>query len=393
MVCRVCGSPDVVTPISASGDRGGEEKLVGDFWIFLRHLTWSTWVRAFQAAGQQRLMGLASEMAYNGILALFPAILAMVVAIGLFDAPREAFQQFSANLNQVAPPEVMMLINGFLRDVSHGGNRSWLSLSSAGAIWAGSSVVHAAMIAMDQIHRIPPNQQRPFWQNRLISILLMLATLALLLLASFVLFVSDLTVQLLASQIGWLEMTMLRFWQAMSHPIALGLISMAFSLVYRWGPSRWIQGTPVFPGALLAALSWVGLSLMFRIYVSKVADFNGTYGTLGTVIIVLLWLYLGALAMLMGNQLNVEVGSTCETSRSRRATFPPKQGNGLGNSLGGFNSPGFGPASGPPPRARQRQNSRQNRKPRQGRQQQSWDEGEYGYSSKYPNEYGDEETD
>lgn len=340
-----------------------------DFFQFLRQMTLPVLLQAIQAAGRQRLMGLSAEMAYNGLLALFPAVLAMITAIGLFDPPRLAFQQLADNLAEVAPEEVMGLIEGFIADVGSSSNQGLFSLSFIGALWAASSIIHGAMVAMDHIHQIPLVQQRPFWQTRGLALGLTLGTMLLLLLASLVIFVSDLTVRSLASQIGPLQMAVLRFWQFLSQPIALGLVALAFATIYRWGPSRWPAGTPIFPGAILAALFWLILSFGFRFYVTHVVDFNRTYGTLGGVIILLLWLYFGALAMLFGNQLNVSVGSTLGPQRAR---FP--------------RSPHLRPTA----RGRERQNGHQDGESSQSNQKQSRYKRQQPYSPQYPDYEGEE---
>ncbi len=307
-----------------------------DFLTFLRCLTWKTWVQAIRSAGQQRLMGLASEMAYNATLSLFPAILALLTAIGLFDAPRTAARRLADQVEAVAPLQVVNLVQDFVADITNR-NQGLFSLSTVGALWAMSSAIGAAMVAMDQIHQIPPKQRRPFWKHRILALFIAIGSIAMLLGAIFLIFVSDFAVRLLASQSGAFEIFLLRLWQWLSLPIALGLVAIAFSVIYRWGPSQWRSGTPILPGAVLAAICWAGLSLLFRNYVLQIVDYNRTYGTLGTVIVLLLWLYLGCLVMLMGNQLNITVGSLAGTIRngSNRAGGRNPQRNNSGFRLGG----------------------------------------------------------
>ena len=97
-------------------------------------------------------------------------------------------------------------------------------------------------------------------------------------------------------------------WRILGFPIALGLVTLAFSLIYRHGASVRIKNTPVFPGAVLAAISWAIVSLLFRLYVLHIGIYNKIYGAVGTVVILMLWLYLSSLVMLIGEQLNVIFG-------------------------------------------------------------------------------------
>lgn len=108
-------------------------------------------------------------------------------------------------------------------------------------------------------------------------------------------------------------------WRLLGFPIALGLIAIAFSLIYRYGPSERTKTAPIFPGAILAAISWAIVSLIFRFYVSNIGIYSKIYGAVGTAIVLMLWLYLSSLVMLIGEQLNVILGENSEhNTRSRR---------------------------------------------------------------------------
>lgn len=98
-------------------------------------------------------------------------------------------------------------------------------------------------------------------------------------------------------------------WRLLSLPLGLGIVAIAFAFVYHFGCSRRSADAPLMPGAILAAISWAIVSLIFRYYVSHVGVYNKIYGALGTAIVLLLWLYLSSLVMLIGEQVNVIVGA------------------------------------------------------------------------------------
>lgn len=283
---------------------------------FFRHLNGSTLREVFQRAGEQRLAGLSAEMAYSAMLSLFPAILAVLSAIGLFESLQSTLNQMAGQLSRVAPAEVDTLVRGFVKELSVSKNTNLFSLSFFGAIWAFSGAISAAMAALDQIHRIPQEQARPFWKAKLVSVGLALGTIVLLIAASGLVLVSDFIVQAVARQSCQfepgrrclVESGLLTAWRLWSWPMALGIVSAAFAFVYRYGPSRWPPGTPILPGAALAAVSWAVISALFRLYVSHFGDYNRSYGAVGAVIVLMLWLYLSAWVMLIGAQLNVTVG-------------------------------------------------------------------------------------
>jgi membrane protein len=289
------------------------------FFRFFYHLNFATLKQTVQRAGAQRLPGLAAEMAYNAMLAMFPAILAMLTAIGLFQPSQASFERLASQLSTVAPEEVLNLINGFVRQVSFERNQGLFSLSFVVALWAASGALSAAMTALDQIHQIPPKLARPFWKAKLVSLALTVGAILLLFAASTLVFISDFIIQVIAASQGEIiKVGMLRAWRTLSYPLALSIVAIAFAFIYRYGPSRWDRGMPILPGAILAAISWAALSGAFRLYVSHFGNYNRAYGTLGAVIVLMLWLYLSSLVLLVGDQLNVTVGEAMLRSRYKK---------------------------------------------------------------------------
>ncbi|MEG4321289.1 MULTISPECIES: YihY/virulence factor BrkB family protein [unclassified Microcoleus] len=310
----------------------------GDFWLFCRCLTWSTLKEVGMKAGEQRLPGLSAEMAYNSMLALFPGLLAVLSAIALFEPLQSTLYQMAGLLGEIIPNDVRNLIRNSLKEILSIRNQQLFSLSFVVSLWAFSGVMSAAMAALDQIHQIPATQTRSFIKAKLISISLSIGTILLLILASGAVFLSDLIVQAAARQSCLLESVancnlkdvqnclllagncpleseLLAVWRLWRWPISLGIVSVAFAFVYRYGPSRHQADIPIFSGAVFAAILWALLSALFRFYVLHLGNYSWTYGTIGTFIVLLLWLYLSCLAMLIGAQLNVTVGKAMKESR------------------------------------------------------------------------------
>jgi membrane protein len=285
------------------------------FFRFFRHLNWKTLTKTAARVGQRRLFGLSAEIAYNAMLSLFPAILAVITAIGLFeDALQSTFKELANQLSQVAPDEAMVLIRDFSKQITQTRNTGLFSISFIVAIWAASGALSAAMTALDRIHEIPPAQMRPFWKAKLISLGLTIGTILLLVTASFLVFISDWLLGFFVLQSENRLWFLLVIWQLLSWPIALTIVAAAFGFVYRYGPSIWNPGMPLMPGAVLAAISWAVVSGGFRLYVANFGNFNQAYGAVGAVIVLMLWLYMSGLVLLVGDQLNVTVG---EQMRSR----------------------------------------------------------------------------
>jgi membrane protein len=293
-----------------------EPMLSARFFRFFRHLNLVILRKTFARAMKRRLIGLSAEMAYNAMLALFPAILAILTAIGLFEESLQAtFRALASQLSEIAPEEALQIIRDFAIGLNLTKNRSLFSLSFVLAIWVSSGALSAAMNALDQIHEIPTKKARPFWKAKLISLGLTIGSIFLLVTASFLVFISDFIIRIVVHQSG--ASVLLTLWRLLTWPLALGIVATACAFIYRFGPSRWTHGTPIMPGAILAALSWAILSALFRLYVENFGNYNKVYGAVGAVIVLLLWLQMSSFVLLLGDQLNVTVGDTMQQSRAK----------------------------------------------------------------------------
>jgi membrane protein len=334
------------------------------FFLFFSYLNFTTLRRAIWQAVQRRLGGLSAEMAYNAMLALFPTILATIAAIALFeeslqssllrfvnqfttenDSLQVTFRDLATQLRIVAPDIAWELLKNVVTEITQTKSKSLFSLSFVAAMWIASSAVSAAMNALDEIQHIPPKYRRPFWKARLIALLLTFGSIVLLVTASFLILLGDFIVKFVVSLIvsipellpnlpgvslssismeeakAWASQAvlLLDLWKLLSWPVALGIVSISFAFIYRFGPSRRLRGTPIVPGAILAALSWAGISALFRLYVNNFGNYNKVYGTVGAAIVLMLWLYMSSLVMLLGAQLNTTVGEQMRAQQGKPA--------------------------------------------------------------------------
>ena len=256
------------------------------------------------------------------MLSLFPAILAALTAIGLFEnSLQQTFKQLAVQLSQIAPEEALILIRDFAtREITNSKNGGLFSLSFIVAIWTASGAISTAMTALDQIHQVDKDNIRPLWKAKLISLGLTIGTIMLFVTASFLVFVSDFVLKLLVQESDFF-IFLLHLWQLLRWPLALGIVASAFAFIYRYGPSVWNSGTPMMPGAAIAAISWAIVSNIFRAYVANFGNYNKAYGAVGAVIILMLWLWMSAAVLLIGDQLNVIVGEEMRSKSSNQSAI------------------------------------------------------------------------
>ncbi|MBE9010261.1 YihY/virulence factor BrkB family protein [Pseudanabaenaceae cyanobacterium LEGE 13415] len=286
--------------------------LLTRFLQFFQYLNFKMLLRIVRRAAYHRLPGLSAEIAFNAMFALFPAALALLSAIGLFEISEHNFRSLTNQVSQVIPEQALILTKEALQYLRARTSQSLFSLSFLAAIWVSSSVTGATMAALDQIYGIPRDRVRPFWQMKLIAIALALGTLFLLVSALLIVFISDIAVRIVALRSGSFAHTVFHLWHHLSLPIALSIVAIALSFIYRYGTSHWKPGRPILPGAILAALLWAILSGLLRFYVARVGNFNQVYGAIGAVIVLLLWLHFSAFAMLLGGLFNSVVGEAMQ---------------------------------------------------------------------------------
>lgn len=247
--------------------------------------------------------GLAAQLAFYFLLALVPALLFLVSLLAYLPVDA-AVDTTLERLQPFLPGDVLTLINSEIDQLLHGSHRSLLTFAIAGAIWSSSSAMTAVITTLNRAYDI--EEFRPWWQTRLIAIALSLA-IAVFVVLAFTLVVGG--ADLAAAVAVWLGAgDLFRLaWSVVQWPVALFFVVFAIDLVYYFAPNadtRWVWVTP---GALVATGLWLLTSLGFKLYLQYVSNIALVHGALGSVIVVLLWLYLSGFAILIGAELNAEI--------------------------------------------------------------------------------------
>jgi membrane protein len=248
---------------------------------------------------------LAAALTYYSVLALFPALLALVSLLGIFGQAGKT-EQLVGVLSDMGAGSVADTLKGPLQQLTTNSSAGIaLVIGIAGALWSASGYVGAFGRAMNRIYEI--QEGRPFWKLRPLMIII---TLAAVILAGFVavgLVVSGPVARAIGDAIG-LGDTAVTIWGIVKWPVLLFLAALVVAILYYATPNikqpkfRWIS-----LGAVVAIITWVVASALFGLYVSQFSNYNKTYGSLAGVIIFLLWLWITNLALLFGAELNAEM--------------------------------------------------------------------------------------
>ena len=259
--------------------------------------------RTAKETSEDDCLGLAAQLAYYFFLALFPAIL-FILALASFFPLTNFIDQVVQTLRPIAPAEILSFLEEQLRRLSNADSGGILTIGILGAIWSSSAAVVAIIGSLNRAYDI--EEGRPWWKVRLTAIGLTVA-LAFLILTSLSLIVAGPAVaEHLASTLG-LGAVFEWTWKIVQWPVAFILVATAVGLVYYFAPDAEQDWVWITPGAVVGTLLWVVVSLAFKFYVARFADYNATYGAVGGVIILLLWFYISGLAILIGAEMNAEI--------------------------------------------------------------------------------------
>ena len=247
--------------------------------------------------------GLAAQLAFYFILALFPALLFVVGLLAYLplDARLNAAIQ---RLDLILPAEAVLLVRQMMDDAFSGVHGGIVTFAIAGALWSSSSATTAIITALNQAYDI--DEWRPWWKRRLLATGLTIG-LAVFVVLAFALVVggTDL-MQWLATLIGAADL-LARVGTVPQWIIAFVLVVVAVDLVYYFAPNADNEWVWVTPGALLATLLWLAASVGFKVYVQHFANYGAMQGAIGGVIVLMLWFYLSGFALLIGAELNAEI--------------------------------------------------------------------------------------
>jgi len=265
-------------------------------WTELARRTWREVV-------DDDVLGLAAQLSYYFFLALFPAIL-FLIALASFFPPSNITDDVGRSLGPFVSPQVLELIQEQMRLLAKNENGGLLTFGVAGALWSSSAALVSIVGALNRAYEI--EEGRPWWKVRLVAIGLTLGVAMIILVALSLVLAGPTLAEKLGQTTGWgkpFEWT----WLVLQWPLVFGLVAFGIGLIYYFGPDADQDWVWITPGAIAATLLWLGMSLLFKIYVANFTDYEASYGTVGGIIVVLLWFYVSSIAILTGAELNAEI--------------------------------------------------------------------------------------
>jgi membrane protein len=263
-----------------------------------RDIPWRDFARTlWREIRNDNLVDFAGAVTFSAVLALFPfllfavALASMVIDPGTLDAMVE-------QVRRLAPTQVADLLGERLRALTSGTRPGLLTLAAVGAIWTASGLVASLITAFNMAYDV--HDDRPFWKTRGLAVLVTLAAAVLFVGASAMVVATPAFAGALGEPLGTLVL-----W--LRWPAAAVIMILLVACLYYFLPDVEQDFKLITPGSVVAVIAWLVASLGFSLYVGHFGKYEVIYGALGGVIVLLLWIWISALAVLLGAEINAVI--------------------------------------------------------------------------------------
>jgi membrane protein len=246
-------------------------------------------------------IGQAAQLAYYFLFALFPFLLFLITLLGFLPLAMDEIMSLLAN---VMPADVISLVQENVSTLVIQQRGGLLSFGILIALWTSSSAVVAIMDNLNHAYGV--QEGRPIWKVWGIALLLVLALSGLLMVSVVLLIFGPQIGGLLAYYIG-LGTEFQVIWNIARWPIIIVFLIVAMANIYYFAPDVEQKWKWITPGSIFAILAWIGVSLGFSVYVSQFGSYNKIYGSIGTFIVLLTWMYLMGFVILVGGEINAAI--------------------------------------------------------------------------------------
>ncbi len=266
---------------------------------------------------EDNLSDWAAALTYYSLLSLFPALIAMVSLLGLFGNPRTTTSSLTQIISSIGPRSAARTFAGPIRSITsnRGAAGAALLAGIALALWSASNYVGAFIRASNVIYET--REGRPFWKLRPLQLGVTLVMVVLMAALALGLLLTGPIVAAVAGPLG-LSDTAVNIWNIAKWPAMILIFIFMVDVLYYASPNVKVRGFRwVTPGSLVAIAFWALASAAFATYIANFGSYNKTYGTLGGLIALLVWLWITNVAILFGHQLNAERERSAEIAEGQ----------------------------------------------------------------------------
>ncbi len=260
-----------------------------------------------------------ASLTYFLILSIFPFLIVLLNILSYSSLVRE---KAILDLIRFLPLDIVAIIEGFLNDLSRSSSQELLSVAAFLGLWTASSGVKAIIKAINIAYDYAEN--RNFLKLRGLSVLFTLALLLMITLVMISLILGPILARTLFDRFGYGD-SFTTLWNYLRYVVPLVYMILIFALLYKFSPNIGknlrIPIREVLPGAVFTTIAWVSLSLLLSYYVNNFGKYAITYGSLGGVIVLLIWIYYSSIVIVLGGEIN----ATLEDMRKNGLKVNPER--------------------------------------------------------------------
>jgi membrane protein len=274
--------------------------------------------RVWSDIGKDRILGRSAELAYYFLLALFPLLLFLTSVIGIVIGSGSGLRHSLFNyLAEVLPGSASQLVDSTMLEVSTASSGGKMSFGILAALWAASNGMGAISDSLNAAYKV--EESRPWWKQRLMAVGLTVVLAILIISALILVLYGGRIANWLALTYGFGSFFTIG-WAVIQWPIVLIFLLLGCSVIYYWGPDvkdqdwKWVT-----PGSVVAVVIWLLVSLGFRLYLHYFDSYSATYGSMGAVIVLMIWFYLTGAAILVGGEINSDIEVTAAKAGASEA--------------------------------------------------------------------------
>ena len=262
--------------------------------------------RVWNEANKDDIWGRAAQLSYYFLLALFPLLLVLMAIFGIFANEGTELRQSLINyLSQVMPTSAGELVQKTVDELSNSAGAGKISIGLVAMLWAASNGMGAISETLNIAYNV--KESRPWWKTRLVAVNLTIA-LSLLVVAALVLLLYGSEIARAIAASAGLSGVFTVTWNIAQWPIVFFFILLSFNLIYFFAPDlKGKEWSWITPGAAVGVALWLLVSFGFRTYLKYFNSYSATYGSLGALIIMMLWFYFTGMAILFGGEVNSEI--------------------------------------------------------------------------------------
>ena len=297
--------------MAPSGSSTGKQ--LGSIWKPGGLTFWQLVRRVVHGINDDDLFGRASELAYNFLLALFPLLLFILTLFGLFARGSELQRSLLSYFADFLPPPAFQLLKAIMSEMAANATSGKLTFGIVLTLWFASGGTSSMISTLDAVYHV--RESRSWFRRRIIALALTIAILTLLIASLFLVLVGGHFSDWIAIKFHLMSIVVI-VWEGLQWVALVLFLTLAFSLIYYFGPSleqrRWHWMTP---GSIFGSFLWLAASAGLRVYLHFFNTYTATYGSLGAMMILLVWLYVTGLAFLIGGEINAQIERTTSGSR------------------------------------------------------------------------------